>query len=139
MAENRISVGWGDADHRLLVWIFEPYWQEEDFIEALQLLKKFCADETCRYILVDYRNATPPLNIIPLIRYGVSYWPKPVRRVVVISERRHWRKLFPLAGAIMQVFAPYIDYVETVDEAYSKLHLLLNGGEFSHPATTAKT
>ncbi len=137
MTEKRISVGWGDADRQLLVWVFHQHWQDDDFIHALRKLKKLCADEQCRYILVDYRNATPPPNIIPLIRYGLTYWPKHVRGVIVISERSHWRKLFPLVGSIMQVFSPYIHYVASVDAAYSQLHQWLYGGEPPGSAASA--
>lgn len=139
MAEKRISVGWGDADCQVLVWIFHEHWQEDDFIYALQKAKKLCKDETNCYILVDYRNANPPPNVIPLLRYGLTNWSKHIRGVIIINERKNWRILFPLVGSIIQVFSSHIYYVNSVDAAYGKIHQFLNGDGSSDAVARAAT
>lgn len=135
--ESRISVGWGDADRRFIVWVFRDRWQDDDMLDAIERGRAFRQQCPYRYALVDYRLNYVPLNFIPLIRFALANWHHGVRRVIVIADGNRWKKLYPLLGSIMEVFARHIHYVDTVDEGYAAIADLLEADEDPCPAREA--
>lgn len=119
-----IKVMWADAEHTVILQVFEGTWTGPDYHNSLDEILKMVSQNQTKVDLIGVMTASkgvPSSNLLAAGNRVTRLMEKQVNRIVIVNAPNYFQALVGVVRKMKPSLAEQVHFVKTLEEGYEKL------------------